>query len=357
MAEEYNFGTKKEKDTEVGLRDFLRIGFLLLARWPYILVSIVVSLMLAFTVNKYTPNTYKLSMTAAVEESVNPLASSDNSLEFAFSLGGTGVVDTRKAILTSFAHNNRVAKQLGWELQIFEQGTLGRREAYGQNYMNIEWDKNHPQIGGLRFDISFLEDGLNITTEQEGKNLRSIDYTKNIQTTLPKEIDLEADLGSVSWGEWVESKYYRFRILKGIGFDAEDDRGRSFLFRSYDNVSQWAIKNLTMRSDERDKSSLLFIEMQGNHRQKLADFLNASISELQAYELRQKNQMAINTIEFIDGQLMIIEAALKDSETALEDFRSQNLIIDLNTKSEQMLEYFIALEQEKSALTLKRSFY
>ena len=112
-----------------------------------------------------------------------------------------------------------------------------------------------------------------------------------------------------------------------------------------------------MRSDDRDKSSLLTIEMKGNHRQKLADYLNASISELQAYELRQKNQMAINTIEFIDGQLLIIESALKDSETALEDFRSQNLIIDLNTKSEQMLEYFIALEQEKSALTLKRSFY
>ncbi len=97
--------------------------------------------------------------------------------------------------------------------------------------------------------------------------------------------------------------------------------------------------------------------MKGNHRQKIADYLNASISELQAYELRQKNQMAINTIEFIDGQLLIIESALKDSESALEDFRSQNLIIDLNTKSEQMLEYFIAWEQEKSALTLKRSFY
>ena len=31
MAEEYNFGAKKEKDTEVGLRDFLRIGHLLMA--------------------------------------------------------------------------------------------------------------------------------------------------------------------------------------------------------------------------------------------------------------------------------------------------------------------------------------
>ena len=52
MAEEYNFGKTKEKDTEVGLRDFLRIGFLVLARWPYILASILVSLMIAFAVNK-----------------------------------------------------------------------------------------------------------------------------------------------------------------------------------------------------------------------------------------------------------------------------------------------------------------
>ncbi len=176
MAEEYNFGTKKEKDTEVGLRDFLRIGYLLVARWPFILASILVALMIAFAVNKYTPNTYKLSMTAAVEESVNPLASSDNSLEFAFSLGGTGVVDTRKAILTSFAHNNRVAKQLGWELQVFAQGTLGRREAYGQNFIQIDWDENHPQIGGLRFDLSISEDGFKHHNGTRRKNLSSIDY-------------------------------------------------------------------------------------------------------------------------------------------------------------------------------------
>ena len=97
--------------------------------------------------------------------------------------------------------------------------------------------------------------------------------------------------------------------------------------------------------------------MKGNNRQKIADYLNASVAELQAYELRQKNQMAVNTIEFIDQQLLMVESDLKDSETALEDFRSENLIIDLNTKSEQMLQYFIELEQEKSAISLKRAFY
>ncbi len=50
------------------------------------------------------------------------------------------------------------------------------------------------QIGGLRFDLSISKDGLNITTEQEGKNLTSIDYNTNTQTILSKELDLEADL-------------------------------------------------------------------------------------------------------------------------------------------------------------------
>ena len=103
--------------------------------------------------------------------------------------------------------------------------------------------------------MSVEKDGVNVTTEQVGKNLTSIDFISNSQTTLPKELDLEMDLGFVSWGQWIESDNYRFKISKGPGFDLEDDRTRSFRFRSYDNVSQWAIKNLTMRSDERDKSS------------------------------------------------------------------------------------------------------
>ena len=62
--------------------------------------------------------------------------------------------------------------------------------------------------------------------------------------------------------------------------------------------------------------------------------------------------MAINTIEFIDGQLIQIESSLRVSEAALEEFRSQNLIVDLSSESEQMLEYFIGLEQERAAIKL-----
>ena len=67
--------------------------------------------------------------------------------------------------------------------------------------------------------------------------------------------------------------------------------------------------------------------------------------------------MAVNTIAFIDDQLNQIENSLRQSEDDLERFRAENLIIDLNTESEQMLSFFIDLENERSTIELQRSVY
>ena len=130
-----------------------------------------------------------------------------------------------------------------------------------------------------------------------------------------------------------------------------------FSFRSYDAIAKWGMKNLNLSAEEKQKSSLLGLSMEGNNRSQLADYINASIEELQRYELQQKNLMAVNTIQFIDGQLIQIESSLRNSEDALEEFRASNLIVDLSSESQQMLEFFIGLEQEKASLDLQRSFY
>ena len=131
----------------------------------------------------------------------------------------------------------------------------------------------------------------------------------------------------------------------------------SFRFQSYEQVANWAIDNLKTQSNDKQQNSLLKLELEGHLIQKLADYLNASVDELQAYELREKNLMAVNTIDFIDGQLVEIEFDLKQSEAALEQFRAENLIVDLGSEAEQMLEYFIQLEEEKASLDLQRAFY
>ena len=101
---------------------------------------------------------------------------------------------------------------------------------------------------------------------------------------------------------------------------------------------------------------MLTLELQGHLIQKLADYLNASVDELQAYELREKNLMAVNTIEFIDSQLVEIEYDLKQSEAALEQFRADNLIVDWARKLSKCWSISSNWRRKKLRST-QRSFY
>ena len=173
--------------------------------------------------------------------------------------------------------------------------------------------------------------------------------------------DIEEMTATFNYGEWIESPFFRFKVVRGEDlkrFIEEQDQSTSaFQFQSYDDIANWAIENIFTESNDKQQSALLSMTLKGPLKDQMADYLNTSIAELQKYELRQKNLMALNTIDFIDGQISQIESSLRDSEAALKSFRSNNLIIDLSSESEQMLEYFIRLEQERAAITLQRSFY
>ena len=85
-------------------------------------VSLALGLVTSFLINRYADQ-FQVSTTIAVEESENPLASSiDGVLDFGLGFGSNSIVDTRKTILSSFAHNMEVARMLGWEVAYFNTG-------------------------------------------------------------------------------------------------------------------------------------------------------------------------------------------------------------------------------------------
>jgi len=334
-------------DDEITLKDIFRTIGGLLGSWPYLLGGALIGVAIAFFVNRYTQNTYELSATVAVEEMENPLASAEGALNLGFSFGGSGILSTRVAVLKSYAHNLRVARNLNWETKHFIEGRLNRREEYKPPYYNVEFDPLHPQLLGAEFKLELRPTAFEISATQFD-NLSGYNFDLAEPLEYEEAVELEEEMGSFAYGEWIESSNYRFRITKGEKFTevVEEDNltTPAFRFQSYDDVANWGMTTLATESDEKQQSSLLTVKMKGFLKPQLADYMNASIEALQGYELRQKNMMAINTIEFIDGQLIQIESSLRSSEDALEEFRSKNLIVDLSSESEQMLEYFIGLE-------------
>ena len=350
-----------QRDDEITLKDIIRIISGLLGSWPILMAGMIIGVGIAFLVNRYTSDKFEISATVAVEETDNPLASAEGMLNLGFSFDGTGIVDTRTAVLKSYAHNARVARSLGWGVKYFNEGRLNRREIYNPEHFSVEFDDTHDQLLGAEFSIDFSEDDF----ELEFKNLEDKLFAYNfLEAEINKKAEVEEfeelTANVFEYGEWIESSLYRFRILKGEDLprflEEQQQTTSAFQFLSYDDIANWAMETIETESNDKQQSSLLTMRLKGPLKEQMADFLNMSIEELQAYELRQ-NLMAINTIQFIDGQLIQIESSLRDSEAALEEFRSNNLIVDLSSESEQMLEYFIELEQERAALNLQRSFY
>ena len=141
---------------EIQLKDIFRTLAGLLGSWPILLTSMLVGVAIAFAVNRYSQDMYEISATVAVEEKENPLASAGSALNFGLSFGGgSGVIETRQAVVKSYAHNARIARSLGWETKHFIQGRLNRREEYKPDYYTVTWDHNHVQLLGVEMSMEF----------------------------------------------------------------------------------------------------------------------------------------------------------------------------------------------------------
>ena len=258
-----------QNDDEITLRDILNTLRGVLMHWPILAASMLVGLAIAFIVNRYSKDTYSIRAQVSIEEADNPLADAQGALSIGFSFGGSnGILETRKAVLESYAHNSRVARKLGWEVQHFTEGRLNRREVYPQELFKVEFDPTHIQVLGLEFDLELQEEGFLLSAEQ----LRRLTPYKYDRTEIDKDFKFPEELTieetQYQWGEWIESDLYRFRVLKGKQVDGDDSyTSYKFSFQPYDAIAEWGMRNLVLSLDENNNtSSLLDLSMEGYNR-------------------------------------------------------------------------------------------
>ncbi|MDB2597706.1 hypothetical protein N9X97_04605, partial [Schleiferiaceae bacterium] len=247
----HQYQQQPQGDDEITLKDIFRIIGGLFRRWPYLFGGALVGIAIAFFLNRYTLNTYELSSTVAIEEMENPLASAENRLNFGFSFGGSGLLTTRVAVLKSYSHNVRVARSLGWETKHFIEGRLNRREEYNPRYYNVEFDRTHPQLLGTEFKLVLEPAGFTLAIVPVG-NLISYNFDQAEPVMLTTPVELEEDLSGLTYGQWIQSPNYRFKITKGEEFNDVVYKDNLitpvFKFQSYDEVANWGMAMLTTES-------------------------------------------------------------------------------------------------------------
>ena len=157
-------------------------------------------------------------------------------------------------------------------------------------------DKGHVQLGGVQ--------GFGPSAEGRSLTVRLGD-TVSVSAGLRVVVTATNDYGTGWQGRPVE--------VRKSPLDAVADRYRNSI-----GIQQ-----------EEEESSILTLSVKDNSGARAEDVLNMLITVYNEEAIKDKNQVAVNTADFINERLIIISRELGGVETELEDFKRTNLVVDL----------------------------
>lgn len=102
------------------------------------------------------------------------------------------------------------------------------------------------------------------------------------------------------------------------------------------SVAARYIGNLGIRQEE-DEASILTLSLKDSSPSRASDVLNALINIYNEEAINDKNQVAVNTSNFINERLIIIERELSGVETELEGYKRSNDIVDLGATTSRYM--------------------
>ena len=340
--------------------DFRSLLTLILKKWYYFAITLILSLTLAFLYIKTTHNIYKIKATVQLQDQ-SLSGKGANTEEFITGLDllkGNSELEDEIGIITSFSIIKEAIERLDFLVSYYKYenrfGILSKyaaQELYNDQF-RVQLSADSLQISGIPVHITFTADGYyNVKVEGEEVEL----YNLNTQEVVGvvNEIDIEQQL---KISEPFDHPYLSFSLDLDRNLVLDESITYYFVINKLNQLARGYREKLQV-SPISESSNIVSITTEGQVVAKEKDFLNTLAEVYIAHDLEKKNQFGIKTIAFIERQLANISDSLKTAETNLELFRTDNQIIDIGTTSATLLQRLEELEVEKARLSAQREYF
>ncbi len=326
----------------------------LLNYWYLFPITLVISFVIAFVYVKKTTPIYRVSNTILIKDEgslMDPNAILQNN---AFSLKSAFTeykIQNQIQILESFKLTERVLQKLNFDISYYKVGKLVDIEIYKSTPFIIVFNRNHVQALAKVY-VDFI-DSSKIYIHSNADEIYLYNYSNN--TFVNKVYDFAIN-DTVSFNEVLENEYFSFRILKNDNFlnRIKKNNNYAFAFKSFESqvreFHSFEINNI-------EYSSVVNLVLDGVNINKSKDFLRVLSCEYLLRGVEKENQVAVNTIEFINNQLTDISDSLKKSEEKLKTYRSEEKVMNIDFQSQQAYNKLENLQNNKAELILKLKYY
>ncbi|MEQ8476383.1 polysaccharide biosynthesis tyrosine autokinase [Fulvivirga sp.] len=322
------------RESGSNLIDYKRILYRALRYWYVIISTLVVSLVVAYSINRYSTRIYPIKASIIIKENqenvgakllynnalVNPYRNFYNELY----------------ILKSVPLMSSVVENLDLNTRYFREGEIKTTEVY---------DKNIP------FKFHFLEghtpSGKTMELTLLNANRFKLQLLEDTRTSEPITYE---------FGDTIRLYDYHFLVISTGGNQNYVDRRLLINFNSVEATANGYISRLKAYWQEQG-ASVVNMEINTAVPEKEIDFLNELIKQYQQYDLDKKNETATQSIEFIDSQLQLIKDSLQYFEREVETFKQKNVITNLEGEALRLYQRVEGLEANLAQLRLQKNYY
>ena len=307
--------------------------FAFLHYWYLFVIAMAIALGLAMLKNRRWIPTYYSQGTIVIKES-STYGGSASALMSGFGVdAGYKNVNNQMIMLGSYDLMSRVVDSLPFlNVEYITQGRFKTRQLYRQSPIIVEPTRLDARAYDYMYLVNFENGELHITGADE---------------SLP--LDLRVHYGEPVSCELFDITVWPTEFLTNSG-------KVYFHFRTHESLVDEFMGRLQL-SFVTEGSTVLALALVSETPQRDCEFLDKLAQIYLLQNLEQKNEVAENSIRFINEQLENLQSSLQVSEGAMTNFRQENKFVDVNSYAGQLMGRIAEYEQEQMALRLRETYF
>ena len=339
IDDSFQFASSRIRPQQENIIDLKKIFSLIFSKWYYFLITLSIALICAFLYNTLSIPTYRISGTILINEKKERNILGKNQVLEGFSLGEViQNLDNQIMILSSKTLIKRTLDELPFDIEIYKHGLVNKMSLYPDYPVKI-FPVN---VDSLPRDIKFKLKYIN------GDKFDLAAHSKDT-FKLHKQS---------SFGEIIKTPYGSFHIDLSSSDWPTKDLGRKIHFTFYSPEKLVASYSKRLKVEKASRTgTVVILSLEGTNKKKDVEFLNKLTEIFLTNSLDKKNQEAVRTIQFIDDQLIGISDSLVITENKLQQFRSQNRVMNLSAQGQSIIEQAMNLDNEKARLGIEANYY
>ena len=315
-------------DSNINIREELEKY---LIHWKWFVVSVIVTLILAFIYLRYTPKTYKIDTSIIVKDEKRGGGIASEMAAFAdlgMLSGGKSNVENETQILQSRSLAERTVRRLQLNIAYINEGNIVASEMYNNSPLSFNFVNRVFDFDNIRysFKVKNITDAKFDLFDQENELIGNYGYEEPIETVVGQVIVTKNPAPKRPTQLTSKNKEEAEKPITELGVE----------IYPIEAVVDAYIKKIQIAPTDKF-SSVIELSLLDATPSKAIDYLNTLVDLYNEAGVADKRFISEKTSEFIDSRLVLVTKELGEVEGEVEGYKNVNRITDIPTELELIL--------------------